>query len=205
MEQNAGRIYYSHNIVNLCIDTYTAKMQCGKLWCQYREVPVTFTSLIEALRWMEDLYDTLRYPQAAARTRSFCGGGSGGMISLEADTDEAGAASAEEYDHGRAGILAGDGRGDLSVRRRKGNYGWRYGSLGKGNQSPGRGGDFSHQSTIQAEFQLAGRGGMGGSGKAAVLQQRPGSDSADRRCTGRNGRHIAGKLRIGGYWGAAWG
>ena len=176
MEQNAGRIYYSHNIVNLCIDTYTAKMQCGKLWCQYREVPVTFTSLIEALRWMEDLYDTLRYPQAAARTRSFCGGGSGGMISLEADTDEAGAASAEEYDHGRAGILAGDGRGD-----------------------------FSHQSTIQAEFQLAGRGGMGGSGKAAVLQQRPGSDSADRRCTGRNGRHIAGKLRIGGYWGAAWG
>lgn len=120
MEQNAGRIYHSHNIVNLCIDTYTAKMQCGKLWCQYREVPVTFTSLIEALRWMEDLYDTLRYPQAAARTRSFCGGGSGGMISLEADTDEAGAASAEEYDHGRAGILAGDGRGDLSVRRRHG-------------------------------------------------------------------------------------
>ena len=120
MEQNAGRIYYSHNIVNLCIDTYTAKMQCGKLWCQYREVPVTFTSLIEALRWMEDLYDTLRYPQAAARRRSFCGGGSGGMISLEADTDEAGAASAEEYDHGRAGILAGDGRGDLSVRRRHG-------------------------------------------------------------------------------------
>ena len=42
------------------------------------------------------------------------------MISLEADTDEAGAASAEEYDHGRAGILAGDGRGDLSVRRRHG-------------------------------------------------------------------------------------
>ena len=81
---------------------------------------MTFTSLIEALRWMEDLYDTLRYPQAAARTRSFCGGGSGGMISLEADTDEAGAASAEEYDHGRAGILAGDGRGDLSVRRRHG-------------------------------------------------------------------------------------
>lgn len=71
MEEKPGRIYYSRNIVNLCIDSYDAERQCGKLWSQYAGEPFLFSSLYEALERMEELYDVLQYPYASTETRSF--------------------------------------------------------------------------------------------------------------------------------------
>lgn len=71
MGKDTERIYYSRNIVNLCIDTYDAEKQCGRLWSQYAGEPVLFTSLYEALECMEALYDALRYPYASTQMRSF--------------------------------------------------------------------------------------------------------------------------------------
>lgn len=71
MGKDTERIYYSRNVVNLCIDTYDAEKQCGRLWSQYAGEPMLFTSLYEALECMEALYDALRYPYASTQMRSF--------------------------------------------------------------------------------------------------------------------------------------
>lgn len=70
-EKQDDRIWYSSNIVNLCMDSYDPVRQQGRLYHQYGKEPVLFGSVLEALDWMEKLYDRLRYPQASTRYRSF--------------------------------------------------------------------------------------------------------------------------------------
>ena len=77
MENGISRIYYSRNVVNLCIDAYDAERQCGRLWSQYAREPFRFSTLLEALERMEVLYDRLGCPFASTETRSFPGNGSG--------------------------------------------------------------------------------------------------------------------------------
>lgn len=62
---------HSPNIVNLCIDSYDEEKQCGRLYHQYTDHTVCFSSLFEALERMERLYDEIQFPQAATRLRSF--------------------------------------------------------------------------------------------------------------------------------------
>lgn len=71
MRTDEERIYYSPNVVNLCIDNYDMEKQCGRLYHQYTEEPFRFSSLFEALKRMDELYDDLRFPEATTRTRSF--------------------------------------------------------------------------------------------------------------------------------------
>lgn len=65
------RIWYSPNIVNLCMDSYKEAQQEGRLYHQYTSEAVPFWSLIEAFGQMEKLYDDLVFPQSATRIRSF--------------------------------------------------------------------------------------------------------------------------------------
>lgn len=62
---------HGSNIVTLCMDSYDAKHQSGRLYHQYISGAVSFRSLFEALGRMERLYDELQLPQAAMRIRSF--------------------------------------------------------------------------------------------------------------------------------------
>lgn len=71
MRKDEERIYNSPNIVNLCIDSYDMEKQCGRLYHQYRENPLPFSSLFEAFKRMDELYDDLRYPESTTQTRSF--------------------------------------------------------------------------------------------------------------------------------------
>ena len=71
MDNDAERMYYSRNVINLCMDAYGAEQQRGRLWSQYKREPVPFTSLFEALERMEELYDALQYPFASTQIRSF--------------------------------------------------------------------------------------------------------------------------------------
>lgn len=70
-ERGERLILHSPNIVNLCIDSYDAEKQCGRLYHQYTDHTVCFSSLFEALERMERLYDEIQLPQAATRLRSF--------------------------------------------------------------------------------------------------------------------------------------
>lgn len=71
MTGDEERIYHSRNIVNLCIDDYDMEKQCGRLYHQYSEEPLRFSSFYEALKQMDELYDDLRLPVADTRPRSF--------------------------------------------------------------------------------------------------------------------------------------
>lgn len=59
------------NIVALCIDSYNAEQQDGRLYHQYTKTPLCFFSLIAALEQMESFYDDIRFPFASTKTRSF--------------------------------------------------------------------------------------------------------------------------------------
>lgn len=59
------------NIVNLCMDSYSLEKQQGRFYHLYSAKPVEFSSFIEALKKMDDLYDKLDFPQASTELRSF--------------------------------------------------------------------------------------------------------------------------------------
>ena len=61
----------TENIINLCMDSYSMEKQCGRLYHRYTQSPVHFSTLIEALYKMNDLYDEIGFPQASAGFRSF--------------------------------------------------------------------------------------------------------------------------------------
>lgn len=73
MEKKEGenRIWYSSNIINLCMDFYDTEKQCGRLYHQYAGGPIAFRSFLEAFDRMEELYDGLQFPQASTQCRSF--------------------------------------------------------------------------------------------------------------------------------------
>jgi hypothetical protein len=64
-------ILHGPNIINLCIDDYGREKQCGRLYHQYTDQKMSFSTLFEALEKMEQLYDELQFPQATTRIRSF--------------------------------------------------------------------------------------------------------------------------------------
>lgn len=73
MTESRGRqpIFYSSNIVNLCIDSWKREGPCGRLYHQYTADAIPFLSLYEALESMNQLYDVLRYPETFTAFRSF--------------------------------------------------------------------------------------------------------------------------------------
>lgn len=72
MESKVGRpIFYSSNMVNLCIDIWRREGPCGRLYHQYTAEAIPFRSLYEVLDGMNQLYDMLQYPEASAAFRSF--------------------------------------------------------------------------------------------------------------------------------------
>lgn len=64
-------ILHSPNIVALCMDSYNAERQNGRLYHQYTDQPIRFESLITALEQMDTLYDELQFPFASTEPRSF--------------------------------------------------------------------------------------------------------------------------------------
>lgn len=64
-------ILHSPNIVALCMDSYSAQRQDGRLYHQYADQPFRFESLLTALEQMDRLYDDLQFPFASTESRSF--------------------------------------------------------------------------------------------------------------------------------------
>ena len=64
-------VLHSPNIVALCMDSYNAERQDGRLYHQYTAHPVRFSSLLTALEQMDRFYDELQFPFASTESRSF--------------------------------------------------------------------------------------------------------------------------------------
>ena len=59
------------NLVNVCIDNNENGDISGRMYCCYHKEPVLFSSVIDLIRKMENLFDTISFPQASTRTRRF--------------------------------------------------------------------------------------------------------------------------------------
>lgn len=59
------------NIVTLCIDTYRADAQEGRMYHRYSDSSIPFDSLIEAFEQMDQFYDEIQFPCASTLHRSF--------------------------------------------------------------------------------------------------------------------------------------
>ena len=59
------------NLVNVCIDNNENGDMRGRMDCCYDKEPILFSSVIDLLRKMENLFDAISFPQASTRTRMF--------------------------------------------------------------------------------------------------------------------------------------
>lgn len=59
------------NFVTICIEECKNGEFAGKLYHKYDKKPVGFAHFMEMVKWMEQLYDSIDYPQATCHKRSF--------------------------------------------------------------------------------------------------------------------------------------
>ena len=59
------------NFVNVCIDGFENGEFSGRFFHKYEKAPVCFEHFMGMVKQMEDLYDTIGYPQATSHKRSF--------------------------------------------------------------------------------------------------------------------------------------
>lgn len=72
VNENSERlVLHCPNIVALCLDSYNSKQQNGRLYHQYIDSPVRFSSLLEAFARMDKFYDDIQFPYASTKLRSF--------------------------------------------------------------------------------------------------------------------------------------
>lgn len=61
----------SPNFVNVCIDGFENGEFSGRFFHKYQQEPVGFEHFMGMVKQMEQLYDTIGYPQATSHKRSF--------------------------------------------------------------------------------------------------------------------------------------
>lgn len=62
---------HAPNIVNICIDESKNGEMAGRLYHCYEEEPWEFANILQMVELMESLYDSIAFPQASTKTRSF--------------------------------------------------------------------------------------------------------------------------------------
>ena len=156
-------ILHGPNIINLCIDDYGREKQCGRLYHQYTDQKMSFSTLFEALEKMEQLYDELQFPQATTRIRSFIPeqNAGGGKRRTAAEPGRAcGAEEAEAAGRERARSRRVGPKVCTELRQR--------------NQPQRRNSHFPYLCTIQTILQLAGTADLDGGKEAPDFPQRGG-------------------------------
>ena len=61
------------SVVRLCMDAYVDNDWRGRIYTRYSEEPLRFRNLNDVLRYLDQFYDWLGYPQASTVDRSFSG------------------------------------------------------------------------------------------------------------------------------------
>ena len=61
------------NLVNLCIDKNVGDELSGRLYHCFCREPLAFSNLIQMLNLMETFFDSISFPQASTKMRSFSG------------------------------------------------------------------------------------------------------------------------------------
>ena len=59
------------NLVNICVDDRKQGDISGRLYHCYTQQEILFSNIVELLRHVEALYDSIAFPQASTKARSF--------------------------------------------------------------------------------------------------------------------------------------
>jgi len=59
------------NLLNICVDRHFCDEVSGRLYHCYSQDPIHFSNIIELIREAEKLFDTIAFPQASNKPRSF--------------------------------------------------------------------------------------------------------------------------------------
>ena len=66
-----NRMWSAPNIVCVCVDKIVDGVMEGKLYHRYCEDSINFIGIDPILKYMDDLFERIDYPQSAVRDRSF--------------------------------------------------------------------------------------------------------------------------------------
>lgn len=66
-----GAVPAAPNLINISVDRNNGGELSGRIWHCYRKEPQKFENIIELLRFMDELYDAICFPQSAVRLRNF--------------------------------------------------------------------------------------------------------------------------------------
>lgn len=61
----------SPNLLNICVDKKDGGDISGRIYHCYQQEPILFQNVIELIREAEQLFDTIGFPQASTKSRSF--------------------------------------------------------------------------------------------------------------------------------------
>ena len=59
------------NLVNICVDAITQGEMSGRLYHCYTQQEILFSNVVELIRHVEALYDSIAFPQASTKARTF--------------------------------------------------------------------------------------------------------------------------------------
>ena len=59
------------NLVNICVDDIKQGEMSGRLYHCYTQQEILFSNVVELLRHVEALYDSIAFPQASTKARTF--------------------------------------------------------------------------------------------------------------------------------------
>lgn len=66
-----GEVQASPNLITVCVDESQASEISGRLYHAYSQEPQPFENVVQLIRYMEDFYDSIRFPEASVVLREF--------------------------------------------------------------------------------------------------------------------------------------
>ena len=59
------------NLINICVDRSVQGEIGGRIYHYYENMPQKFDNVVQLLRYMESLYNSLQFPEASVALRDF--------------------------------------------------------------------------------------------------------------------------------------
>lgn len=66
-----GEVLAAPNLITVCVDESQASEISGRLYHSYSQEPQSFENVVQLIRYMEDFYDSIRFPEASVVLREF--------------------------------------------------------------------------------------------------------------------------------------
>lgn len=66
-----GEILAAPNLITVCVDESQASEISGRLYHCYSQEPQSFENIVQLIRYMEEFYDSIRFPESSVVLREF--------------------------------------------------------------------------------------------------------------------------------------